>query len=67
MGARTRGHATSKRLKTKQAHRMAFASSIRQERVATRRRETDVVMRDLSRQDRDCERLMLALSDSESD
>ena len=29
--------------------------------------EADVVVRDLSRQDLDCERLMLALSDSESD
>lgn len=66
MGARTRGHATSERPKTKQTHRMAFASSIRQERVAEDM-EADVVMRDLSRQDLDCERLVLALSDSESD
>ena len=52
MGARTRGHATSKRPKTKQARRMAFASSVRQERVATDM-EADVVIRDLSRQDLD--------------
>ena len=65
VGARTRGHPTSKRPKTKQAQRVVDFVIVMN--AVAEDMEADVIMRDLSRQDLGCEHWMLALSDSESD